>query len=89
MGTAKAFLGLFSLARACIGVLAVPSIACQAVAYDQDTADRRARPVLARAFTCIACRFCALECPADAITMKLPSRMTEQQKLAIDEHPPS
>ncbi len=47
-----------------------------AVAFNRETSDRRARPVLARPRDCIACRFCALECPAAAVTMNPFSQMT-------------
>lgn len=67
--------------RACVDACPV---ACLAIAFSQEKADRRARPVLVRARTCIACRFCALECPTEAITMKPPSQMTEQEKLVMD-----
>ena len=67
--------------RACVDACPV---ACLAIRFSQDPDDRRARPELALAADCIACRFCALECPADAIRMKAPSQMTEQEKLAMD-----
>ncbi|MDJ0721906.1 MAG: 4Fe-4S binding protein [Desulfobacterales bacterium] len=67
--------------RACIDACPVD---CLAVAFTQDTDDRRARPMLARPSDCIACHFCALECPADAVTMKPPSQMTVQEKFMMD-----
>ncbi|MDJ0854848.1 MAG: 4Fe-4S binding protein [Desulfobacterales bacterium] len=67
--------------RACIDACPVN---CLAIAFNQDAGDRRARPVLARPRDCIACRFCALECPADAVSMKPLSRMTAEEKLVLD-----
>jgi formate hydrogenlyase subunit 6/NADH:ubiquinone oxidoreductase subunit I len=58
-------------------------VACLAIVYTQEVAERRARPALTHARDCIACRFCALECPAEAITMKPPSQMTEAEKSAM------
>lgn len=59
-------------------------VACLAIAFTQDVAERRSRPVLDQAHECIGCRFCARECPAEAITMKPPSQMSEQEKVSMD-----
>ncbi len=58
--------------------------ACLAIAFTQDAAERRSRPVLVMASDCIGCRFCESECPAEAITMKPLSQMTAQEKLSMD-----
>jgi ferredoxin len=67
--------------KACIDACPV---ACLAVVFNQRAEDRRAWPALVKPRACIACRFCALECPADAIVMKPPSRMTDKEKLMMD-----
>jgi formate hydrogenlyase subunit 6/NADH:ubiquinone oxidoreductase subunit I len=58
--------------------------ACLAVAYTEDTDDRKGYPYLREASACIACRFCALECPVDAVTMKPVAEMTEAEKKSLD-----
>ncbi len=55
-----------------------------AVAFNRETADRRARPFLAQPRECIACRFCELKCSADAVTMKPLSQITDLEKLIMD-----
>jgi ferredoxin len=67
--------------RVCIDACPV---ACLAIVFNQETDDRRARPALVQIRECIACRFCARECPTEAITMKPPSQMTEQEKFTMD-----
>ena len=43
--------------------------ACLQLRYTLETDNKKAVPVLARRKECIACRFCAQECPVDAIAM--------------------
>ncbi|MBL0715895.1 MAG: 4Fe-4S binding protein [Desulfosarcina sp.] len=79
----------YALCVSCRICIDVCPVACLAIAFNQDPADRNAYPVLARAPACIACHFCALECPAEAITMKPLSQMTEQEKLFMDDGLPA
>ena len=57
---------------------------CLAVTYSEDTQDRKAYPYLADRTACIACQFCARECPVDAVAMKAEVDMTEAQKKSLD-----
>lgn len=58
--------------------------ACLAVAYTEDTENRKAYPWLANRTACIACRFCAVECPVDAVSMKAVVDMADEEKKALD-----
>ena len=58
--------------------------ACLDLIYTEDTEDRRAYPFLADSSACIACRFCAVECPVDAVTMKAVAEMNAAEKKSLD-----
>ncbi len=42
---------------------------CLKLSYTKDNKDIRGYPILENERTCIACGFCAVECPVDAIEM--------------------
>jgi formate hydrogenlyase subunit 6/NADH:ubiquinone oxidoreductase subunit I len=54
--------------KICIDVCPVT---CLALTYTPGTADTKGYPVLDREIFCVACEFCALGCPVDAITMQV------------------
>jgi len=45
---------------------------CLTLVYTRDTEDTRGIPKLTNPRTCIACGFCAQDCPVDAIEMRTP-----------------
>ena len=47
---------------------------CLKLSYTKDNKDIRAYPILENEKVCIACCFCAVECPVDAIEMVVPAK---------------
>jgi formate hydrogenlyase subunit 6/NADH:ubiquinone oxidoreductase subunit I len=74
----------YDLCMSCAVCIDACPAACLSVTYSEDGEDRKAYPWLADRSACIACRFCDLECPVDAVRMKAVADMVEEEKKALD-----
>lgn len=74
----------YALCMSCVACIDACPSACLGVTHTPDTKDRKAYPYLVDHMACIACRFCALECPVDAVVMKAAADMSEEEKKSLD-----
>jgi len=57
------------LCMSCKICIDVCPVACLGLRYTPEATDTKGYPILDAEKICIACQFCALDCPVDAITM--------------------
>ncbi|MGD9330124.1 MAG: 4Fe-4S binding protein [Desulfobacterales bacterium] len=74
----------YVLCMSCAACIDACPTACLAVTFTQDSEDRKAYPWLAHPSRCIACRFCAQECPVEAVRMKAVADMAAEEKKSLD-----
>ena len=74
----------YALCMSCkVCVDACPA-ACLAVIYTEDPRNKKAYPYLSAPSDCVACRFCMVECPVEAISMKPEADMSDDEKNSLD-----
>ena len=74
----------YRLCMSCAVCIDACPVACLDRTYTEDTRDRKVYPYLAVSSACIACRYCALECPVEAVTMKAEADMSGDEKKSLD-----
>ena len=74
----------YALCMSCTVCIDACPAACLAVTYTQDLQNKATYPYLSTPSDCVACRFCMVECPVDAILMKAEADMDDSEKKALD-----
>jgi electron transport complex protein RnfB len=73
----------YDLCMSCAACIDACPVSCLDVTYTEDTENRKAYPYLSALSACIACRFCAVECPVEAVSMKAEAEMNKAEKNAL------